>query len=52
MNFVTLFKFLIGFLICLLTYRFGFIEGAEQNYFDRELAQIKIDQCFEAIGKR
>lgn len=45
-------ELILAFATCLLSYKFGYIEGLKQNYFDRELAQIKIDQCFEAIGKK
>lgn len=43
---------ILAFATCLLSYKFGYIEGLKENYFDRELAQIKIDQCFEAIGRK
>jgi hypothetical protein len=43
---------ILAFATCLFSYKFGYIEGLKENYFDRELAQIKIDQCFEAIGKK
>ena len=45
-------EIVLAFVTCLLSYKFGYIEGHKRNYFDRERAQIKIDQCFEAIGKK
>jgi hypothetical protein len=45
-------EIILAFATCLLSYKFGYIEGLKENYFDREFAQIKIDQCFEAVGKK
>lgn len=47
-----IFEIFVVLVACFLSYRFGFIAGVEYNYFSKELAQIKIDRCFEIIEKR
>ena len=45
-------KYMVALILIALAYRVGMIDGLRQNDFDREVANVKIQQCLEIISSR